>query len=42
MTYTYCKDRTDIDWTQVTGLLNGFGLTDLTPAQTQRLLRTVR
>ncbi|MBY0011856.1 GNAT family N-acetyltransferase [Paenibacillus typhae] len=36
MTYTYRKDRTNIDWTRVTGLLNGFGLTDFTPAQTER------
>lgn len=35
MTYTYRKDRTNIDWTQVTVLLNGFGLTDFTPAQTE-------
>ncbi|WP_438490858.1 GNAT family N-acetyltransferase [Paenibacillus sp. IHBB 3054] len=35
MTYTFQKDRENIDWTQVTGLLNGFGLTDFTPAQTQ-------
>lgn len=36
MTYTYRKDRTNIDWTQVTRLLNGFGLTDCTPEQTER------
>jgi ribosomal protein S18 acetylase RimI-like enzyme len=36
MTYTYRKDRSNIDWIQVTGLLNGFGLTDFTPAQTQQ------
>ncbi|WNS43684.1 GNAT family N-acetyltransferase [Paenibacillus sp. MMS20-IR301] len=35
-TYTYRKDRTDIDWTQVTRLLNGFGLTRFTPAETEK------
>lgn len=36
MTYTYRKDRNNIDWTQVTDLLNGFGLTDFTPAQAEK------
>ncbi|MEK3901512.1 MULTISPECIES: GNAT family N-acetyltransferase [unclassified Paenibacillus] len=36
MTYTYRKDRNNIDWTQVTSLLNGFGLTNWLPSQTER------
>lgn len=36
MTYIYRKDRNNIDWTQVANLLNGFGLTDFTPAQTEQ------
>lgn len=35
MTYTFQKNSNHIDWTQVTNLLNGFGLTDFTPAQTK-------
>ncbi|MCL6458388.1 MAG: GNAT family N-acetyltransferase, partial [Gorillibacterium sp.] len=29
------KSRKDVDWAQVTNLLNGFGLTDFTPVQTK-------
>ena len=35
MSYIYQKNRENIDWTQVTNILNGFGLTDFTPEQTR-------
>ncbi|GGH23338.1 GNAT family N-acetyltransferase [Paenibacillus segetis] len=35
MAYIFQKNRNNIDWTQVTDLLNGFGLTDFTPAETK-------
>jgi ribosomal protein S18 acetylase RimI-like enzyme len=33
MTYIFQKNRNNIDWLQVTDLLNGFGLTNFTPEQ---------
>ncbi|WP_040952444.1 GNAT family N-acetyltransferase [Gorillibacterium massiliense] len=35
MAYTFQKNRENIDWKQVTDLLNGFGLTDFSPEQTR-------
>lgn len=35
MAYTFQKHRENIDWVQVTNILNGFGLTDFTPEQTR-------